>query len=95
MCPGRFRFLGHGKISLVGNTFDAAEDLSEAASQLLEESQPSDMENISSHWIERFRWVTENNGDYDHNQTNHLQKHLLVPFSERLRQYVSTPISIL
>jgi hypothetical protein len=76
----------------VGKTFDAPEDIIEAATQFSEESQPSDMENISSHWIERFCWVIENSGDYDNNQTNHLQKHFLVPFSERWLHYVSIPI---
>jgi hypothetical protein len=92
MCIAKLRLLGHSKILLVGKTLDVPEDLIEAATQFLEESQPSDMENVSSHCIDRFRWVIENNGDYDHDQTNRLQKHLLVPFSERWRDYVSSPI---
>jgi hypothetical protein len=92
MCIAKLRLLGHSKILLVVKTLDVPEDLIEAATQFLEESQPSEMENVSSHCIERFRWVIENNGDYDHDQTNHLQKHLLVPFSERWRDYVCSPI---
>jgi hypothetical protein len=64
--PPDFWLFGHVKNSLAGRTFDKAEQLLEAITEFLDEIQPSKLEVVLSHWIERFRWVLENNGDYYH-----------------------------
>jgi hypothetical protein len=46
--------------------FDELEQLLEAITEFLDESQPSELEVVFSHWVERVRWVLENNGDYYH-----------------------------
>jgi hypothetical protein len=54
----------YAKNSLVGWTLDETEQLLEAITEFLNEVQPSKLEAIFSHWVERVRWVLENNGDY-------------------------------
>jgi hypothetical protein len=54
------------RTSLVGQTFDEPEHLLEAITEVLNEIQPPEVVTIFSHWVERVRWILENNGDYYH-----------------------------
>jgi hypothetical protein len=81
--PSDFWLFGHVKNSLAGRTFDVPEQLLEAIIGLLDEIQPSELDVVFSHWIERIRWVLENNGDYYHEQSNCFQTHFSVCFPGR------------
>jgi histone-lysine N-methyltransferase SETMAR len=48
-----FCLFGHAKISLVGQTFDEPEQLLEAITEFLNESQPPEAVAVFSHWAER------------------------------------------
>jgi hypothetical protein len=61
-----FWLFGHLKNSLAGRMFDDTEELLEGITSFLEEVQPSKLQVVFSHWVERVRWVLANNGDYDH-----------------------------
>jgi hypothetical protein len=50
----------------VGQTFDEPKQLLEAITEFLNEIQPPEVVRGFSHWVERVRWVLENNGDYHH-----------------------------
>jgi hypothetical protein len=54
------------KNSLAGRRFDEPEQLLEAIRVFFNEIQPSELEIVLSRWVERVRWVLENNGDYYH-----------------------------
>jgi hypothetical protein len=54
------------KTSLVGQIFNEPEQLLGAITEFLNESEPPEVIAVFSHWIERVRWVLENNGDYCH-----------------------------
>jgi hypothetical protein len=56
----------HVKTSLVDQTFDEPEQLLEGITEFLNEIQPPEVVAIFSHWVERVRWVLENNEDYCH-----------------------------
>jgi hypothetical protein len=47
-------------------TFDEPEQLPEAITKFLDEIEPPEVVATFSHWVERVRWVLENNGDYYH-----------------------------
>jgi hypothetical protein len=64
LAPSDFWPFGHVKTSLVGQTFDEPEQLPEAITELLNQIQPPEVVAVFSHWVERMRWVLENNGDY-------------------------------
>jgi transposase len=61
-----FWLFGHVKISLAGQTFDEPEQLLEAIIEFLNEIQPPEVVTVFSQWVQRVRWVFENNGDYYH-----------------------------
>jgi hypothetical protein len=61
-----FWIFGHVKTSLVGQTFDEPEKLLGAITKFLNEIQPPEVVTVFSHWVERVRLVSENNGDYYH-----------------------------
>jgi hypothetical protein len=48
-----FRLFGYMKNSLAGRTFDEPEQLLEAITEFLDEIQPSELEALFSHWVER------------------------------------------
>jgi hypothetical protein len=54
------------KASLVGQTFDEPDQLLEVITEFLNEIQPLGVVAVFSHWVERVRWVLENNGNYYH-----------------------------
>jgi hypothetical protein len=54
------------KSSLASRAFDEPEQLLEAISEFLNGIQPSALEVVFIHWVERIRWVLENNGNYYH-----------------------------
>jgi transposase len=66
LTPSDFWLFGHVKTSLVGQTFDESEQLLEAIAEFLNEIRPPEVIVVFSHWVERVRWVLENNGDYYH-----------------------------
>jgi histone-lysine N-methyltransferase SETMAR len=66
LAPSDFWLFGDVKTSLVGQTFDEPEQLLEAITEFLNEIQPPEVAAVFSHWVERVRWVLENNGDYSH-----------------------------
>jgi hypothetical protein len=61
-----FWLFGHLKNSLADRMFDDPEERLDGITSLLEEIQPSELHVVFSHWVERVRWVLENNGDYYH-----------------------------
>jgi hypothetical protein len=61
-----FWLFGHLTNSLAGQMFDDPEELLDVITSLLEEVQPSKLHVVFSHWVQRVRWVFENNGDYSH-----------------------------
>jgi hypothetical protein len=61
--PSDFWLFGHVPTSLVGQTFDGAEQLLEAIIEVFNEIQPPEVVAIFSHWVERVQRVLENNGD--------------------------------
>jgi histone-lysine N-methyltransferase SETMAR len=66
LAPSYFWLFGHVKTLLVGQTFHEPKQLLEAVTEFLNEIQPPEMVAVFSHWVERVRWVLENNGDYYH-----------------------------
>jgi hypothetical protein len=64
LAPSDFWLFGHVKTSLVGQTFDEPEQLLDAITEFLNEIQPPAVVAVFNHWVERVRWVLENNGDY-------------------------------
>jgi histone-lysine N-methyltransferase SETMAR len=66
LAPSDFWLFGHLKNSLAGRMFDDSEELLDGTTSFLEEIQPSELHVVFSHWVERLRWVLENNGDSDH-----------------------------
>jgi hypothetical protein len=61
-----FWLFGHVKTSLVGEIFDAPEQLLEAITEILKEIQLPEVVAVFSDSGGRVRWVLENNGDYYH-----------------------------
>jgi hypothetical protein len=66
LAPSDFWPFGHVKTSLVGQTFDEPEQLLEVITEFLNDIQLPEVVTVLSHWVERVRWVLENNGDYRH-----------------------------
>jgi histone-lysine N-methyltransferase SETMAR len=66
LAPSDFWLFGHVKTSLVGQIFDEPEQLLEAITEFLNEIQPPEVVAVFNHWVERVRWILENNGDYYH-----------------------------
>jgi histone-lysine N-methyltransferase SETMAR len=66
LAPSDFWLFGHLKTSLVGQTFDAPEQLLEVIADFWGEIQPPEVVAVFSHWVRRVQWVLENNGDYYH-----------------------------
>jgi hypothetical protein len=66
LAPLDLWLFGNVNTSLVGQTFDEPEQLLEGITEFLHEIQPPDLVAVFSHWVERVRWVLENNGDYYH-----------------------------
>jgi histone-lysine N-methyltransferase SETMAR len=64
LAPSDLWLFGYVKTSLVGQSFDKPEQLLEATTEFLNEIQPPEVVVVFSHWVERVRWVLENNGDY-------------------------------
>jgi hypothetical protein len=52
------------KTSLVGQTFDEPEQLLDVITEFLNETQSPEVVAVFRRWVERVRWVLENNGDY-------------------------------
>jgi hypothetical protein len=66
IAPSDFWLFDHVKNSLAGRTFDGPEQPLGAITQFWDEIQPSELEVVFSHWVERVRWVLENNRDDSH-----------------------------
>jgi histone-lysine N-methyltransferase SETMAR len=66
LAPSDFWFFRRLKNSLAGRMFDGPEELLEGITSFVEEVQPSELHVVFSHWVERVRWVLENNGDDYH-----------------------------
>jgi transposase len=66
LAPSDFWLFGHVKTELVGQTFDEPEQLLEGITEFLNKIQTPEVVAVFSHWVERVRWVLENNGDYYH-----------------------------
>jgi hypothetical protein len=66
LAPSDFWLFGQAKHSLTGRMFDDPEELLDGLTSFVEEVQPSELHVVFSHWVERIRWVLENNGDYYH-----------------------------
>jgi hypothetical protein len=54
------------KTSLAGQTFDESVQLLEAITEFLDEIRPSEVVAVFNDWMEKVRWVLENNGDHYH-----------------------------
>jgi hypothetical protein len=61
-----FWLFGHLNNSLPGWMFDDPEELLDGIASFLDAVRPSKLHVVFSHWVERVRWVLENNGDYCH-----------------------------
>jgi hypothetical protein len=61
LAPSDFWLFGHVKTSLVGQAFDEQEQLLKAITEFLNEIQPPEVVAGFSHWVERVRWILENN----------------------------------
>jgi hypothetical protein len=66
LAPSDFWLFGHLKNFLAGEMFDDREAFLNVITSFLEEVQPSELHVVFSHWVERVRWVLENNGDSSH-----------------------------
>jgi hypothetical protein len=66
LAPFDFWIFGHIKTSLPGHVFNDADELLEALVEFLNEIQPSELQLVFHHWIERVKWVSVSNGDYYH-----------------------------
>jgi hypothetical protein len=64
--PSDFWLFGHVKTLPVCQTFDEPEQLPEAIAEFLNGVRPPEVVAIFSHWVERVRWILENNRDYYH-----------------------------
>jgi hypothetical protein len=63
----------------------------EAIAEFLNEIQPPEVVAVFNHWLERARWVLENNGDYYHEQIHLFGKHFLIRLPEPGRYCLFTP----
>jgi hypothetical protein len=61
-----FWLFGHVKNLFLAQTFNEPEQLLETITEFLNAIQPPEVAAVFSHWVERVRWVLENNGDYYH-----------------------------
>jgi hypothetical protein len=66
LAPVDFWLFGHLRNSLTSRMFDDPEELLPGITSFLKDVQPSEFHIVFSHWIERVRWILENNGDYYH-----------------------------
>jgi hypothetical protein len=92
LAPSNFWLFGHVKTSLVGHTFDDPEQRLVAISEFLNEMQPPKVVAVFSHWVERVRWVLQNNGDDYHEQIHLLGKHFLLRLPEPWHHYLLTAL---
>jgi histone-lysine N-methyltransferase SETMAR len=61
-----FWLFGYLKNSLASRMFDDPEELLDGITLFLDEVHPSELHVVFSHWVERVRWILENNGDDSH-----------------------------
>jgi hypothetical protein len=57
---------GQGAHDRTGRVFNDIDGFCEAIIELLNETQPSELQAVFRHWIERMKWVLANNGDDRH-----------------------------
>jgi hypothetical protein len=62
--PSDFWLFGHIKSFHAGRMCNHANDLFEAIIEFLNEIQPSELQLVFHHWIERVKWILANNRDY-------------------------------
>jgi hypothetical protein len=68
--------------------FDHPGELVDGITIFLEEVQPSQFHVVFSHWLERVRWVLENNGHDHHESIFRGQKRLSVGSQKGWRHYL-------
>jgi hypothetical protein len=68
--PSDFCLFGHMKAGLAGQEFDRLEELLDAITTFLGETQVSEFEDVFQHWVEPVRWVLSDNSDYYHGPTS-------------------------
>jgi histone-lysine N-methyltransferase SETMAR len=66
LAPSDFWLFRHIKIFRAGRVFNDADELLEAVIEFLNEIQPSELQVVFHHSIERVKWVLANNEDYCH-----------------------------
>jgi hypothetical protein len=57
LVPSDFWLFGCIKTSLAGRVFNCADELLEVVIEFLSEIQPSELQFIFHHWIERVKWA--------------------------------------
>jgi hypothetical protein len=62
---------GHFHTLLASRVFNDIDELLEAVVEFLNELQPSELQLVSHHWVERVRWVLVNNRDHSHGKITH------------------------
>jgi hypothetical protein len=66
LAPSDFWPFGHLKNSLARWKFDEPEELLKGITSFLQGVQRSELHIVCSHWLDRVRWVLENNGNESH-----------------------------
>jgi hypothetical protein len=66
LAPSTFRLFGHIKTSLADRTFNDLGELLETITEFVNEIQPSELQFVFHHWIERVKLALANNGDEYH-----------------------------
>jgi histone-lysine N-methyltransferase SETMAR len=94
LAPSDFWLFGHRKTSLVGRAFNEPEQLLEAITEFLNEIHPPEVVAVFRHWVERVRWVLENNGDYYHESIRLLGNHFLTRLPKPWCHYLLTSCSL-
>jgi hypothetical protein len=59
-----FFLFGHVKNRLQGIVFQSETEFLVGIKEVLDEIPVETLQRIFEHWMERFEWVSQNNGDY-------------------------------
>jgi hypothetical protein len=63
LAPSDFWLFAHIKTSLAGCEFNDVDGFLEVLIKFLNEIEPSELQFICHHWIERVKWALANNSD--------------------------------
>jgi hypothetical protein len=66
LAQSNFWLFGHMKAAFGAQQFGRPDDLLSCIQTFLEQIPRSELELVFHHWIERARWVLQNDGDYFH-----------------------------